>query len=156
MRFAPAAKSAIGLTLPSPNDPQAGFPAEILRRPGEAAVVAEARPRVERRPVGWGHRTIPPAEAGWWGAVLAHGPDHPALVGTVAIAAAVGRRPQTIRLARMRGRMPPPVVVAGRLRWWRRDVQAWMLANGHSPARLGERCRRDRFPGSVSQPQEVQ
>jgi hypothetical protein len=156
MKSPSAVKSAIWVTLRPHAQAQADSEPEILGPAGLPAVVADARPRVERRPVGWGHRTIPPAEAGWWGAVLAYGPDHPALVGTVAIAAAVGRRPQTIRLARMRGRMPPPVVVAGRLRWWRRDVQAWMLAHGHNPARLGERCRRDRFPGSVSQPQEVQ
>ena len=77
-------------------------------------------------------------EAGWWQGVLAHGPDHPALTSGPEIALALGRRPQSIRKARMRGRLPPPVLVAGRLRWLRRDVAGWMLTLGHDPSRLSK------------------
>jgi hypothetical protein len=73
-------------------------------------------------------RAIPEAEAAWWAAVQAHGPDHPALVSTAAIAEATGRSPATVRWWRWRGTFPPAAIVGGRLRHLRRDVQAWALA----------------------------
>ena len=81
-------------------------------------------------------RPIGPGEAAWWESVLAYGPDHPSLIGTVAIAEAMRRRPQTVRLWRSRGAMPLPVIVRGRLRHLRREVQAWATARGRDPARL--------------------
>lgn len=79
--------------------------------------------------------TAPLAEAvdpagPWWEAVLGYGPDHPALVGTAELAAALGIRPQTVRVWRMRRWLPPAVLVAGRLRYLRRDIRAWALAHG--------------------------
>jgi predicted DNA-binding transcriptional regulator AlpA len=90
--------------------------------------------------VGWGPREIQPNNADWWRTVLEYGgPDHPALVGTVEIARALGRKPQTVRKLRMLGKLPPPVVVSGRLRWWRSDIQAWMLSRGLNPSSLSKR-----------------
>jgi predicted DNA-binding transcriptional regulator AlpA len=89
--------------------------------------------------VGWGPREIEPKEGSWWQTVLEHGgPNHPALVSGPEIARALGRKPQTIRKLRMLGKLPPPVVVSGRLRWWRRDIQAWMLARRLDPSALSK------------------
>jgi len=94
-----------------------------------------ARATVEPRPRGRRLRAILGHEQSWWEAVLAHGPDHPALISTRDIAEATRRQPQTVRLWRMLGRMPLPVIVRGRLRHLRREVQTWALAQGRPPIR---------------------
>jgi hypothetical protein len=111
----------------------------LARRPSlkSAACGPTADPAsVESRPRGRRLRAILEHELAWWEAVLAYGPDHPALVSTRDIAEAMYRKPQTVRLWRMLGRMPPPVIVGGRLRHVRRDVQVWALACGRDPSRL--------------------
>lgn len=72
-------------------------------------------------------RRIAEAEPAWWAAVQAYGPEHPALVSTRAIAEAMGRSPATVRWWRWRGTFPAAVLVGGRLRHIRREVQAWAV-----------------------------
>ena len=81
-------------------------------------------------------RQIAPGESAWWRTVHAVGPSHAALAGTVEIAEALDRRPQTVRLWRMRGLLPPAVIVRGRLRHVRRELVAWAAQRGMDTGRL--------------------
>lgn len=82
-------------------------------------------------------RPIAPHEADWWRIVVAHGPNHPALMGTADIAAALEVKPQTVRKWRMQGDgFPLPVIVGGRLRHLRRELKVWAASNGYDPTRL--------------------
>jgi hypothetical protein len=146
-RLAPAAKSALRSTLSSPLASADGFAAEIQTPKGVAAGGRGGRQPVDRRPIGWGPREIHANEADWWQTVLdREWHDHPALVGTVEIARALGRKPQTIRKLRMLGKLPPPVIVAGRLRWWRLDIKTWMLSRGLNPSSLSTAKATDDLP----------
>jgi predicted DNA-binding transcriptional regulator AlpA len=81
-------------------------------------------------------RAIAPDEAAWWAGVVAYGPGHPALIGSAEVARAVGRSPATIRWWRWRGTFPLPVIVGGRLRHLRREVQVWTLTRRRPAASL--------------------
>ena len=94
-------------------------------------------------------KAITDADAAWWAVVQAHGPEHPALVSTATIAKAMGRSPATVRWWRWRGAFPPPVIVRGRLRHLRRDVQVWAFQHG----RVGESVKAEiRTPTTCSGP----
>ena len=78
-------------------------------------------------------RSIAPAEAAWWAGVVAYGADHPALVSSREVAEATGRSHATVRWWRWRGTFPAPVIVGGRLRHLRREVQVWTLGRRRPP-----------------------
>jgi len=54
-----------------------------------------------------------------------------ALLGPREVAKILGLDPRTLRRVRASGHFPAPTTVAGRLRWKRGDVDAWLAARGH-------------------------